>query len=132
LKGLGADDRYWEALAEGHMELPRCAKCRRWRWPAPFRCGDCGSWEMDWNPVELRGRIFSWTRTWHRFGGTESLDLPYVSVLVELAEAGGVRLLGVLEGDTTNPAIGVPVSGRVDRTVAFDRAIPALRWSIAA
>ncbi|WP_293040565.1 hypothetical protein [Mycobacterium sp.] len=28
--GIGADDRYWEALEEGVFELPRCADCKRW------------------------------------------------------------------------------------------------------
>lgn len=132
MKGLGADERYWAALREGRVELPQCANCHRWRWPAPFRCGDCGSWEMEWQSVALDGRIFTWTRAWHPFGGAENLGLPYVSVLVELPAAGGVRLLGLLEGDGSEPRIGAPVVGRIDTTRAFDREIPALRWSIAA
>jgi hypothetical protein len=28
--GIGADDRYWEALEEGAFELPRCAAGKRW------------------------------------------------------------------------------------------------------
>lgn len=128
MKGLGADDRYWQALAEGQVELPRCAECRRWHWPAPFRCGNCGSWEMDWTAVELDGRIFTWTRTWHPFGGTESLGLPFSPVLVELPEAGGIRLLGLFESADT-PKIGDRVTGRIAATSAFNRSIPSLRWA---
>ena len=127
-KGLGADERYWEALGEGRLELPRCVKCTRWRWPAPFRCGDCGSTEMDWITLEPAGKIYSWTRAWHRFGGTESFPVPYVAVLVELPEAGGIRLLGRLDEAADDPQIGQLVTGRMVPTKAFGRDIPAWRW----
>lgn len=86
---------------------------------------------MDWVPVKLDGRIFTWTRTWHAFGGTEGLGLPFVPVLVELPAAGGIRLLGLLDS-TGEPRIGDPVTGRIGSTQAFDRQIPSLRWAAAA
>jgi len=128
---VGAEGRYWEALAEGHLELPRCAGCGRWHWPAVWRCGDCGGWEHDWTATALAGSIFSWTRTWHHFDGAESLAAPFVTVLVSLA-GGPVRLIGVLEGDETALRLGAPVTGRIDRTRFGDHAIPAIRWSLAA
>lgn len=132
VKGLGADEPYWQAIADGTLALPQCGGCGRWRWPAPFRCGDCGSQTMDWIAVEPVGRIYSWTRTWHRFGGTESFPLPYVSVLVELPQAGGIRLLGRLDDGEAQPSIGLAVAGHMVPTEAFDRSIPAWRWSAAA
>ena len=127
----GADGRYWSALAEGGLEMPRCAGCGRWHWPAVWRCGACGSWEQEWRGVPMEGDVFSWTRTWHRFGGAEGLDLPFVTVVVSLPEAGGLRLTGVLEGDTETVAIGARVRGVVSETV-FDRAaIPTIRWRLA-
>jgi uncharacterized OB-fold protein len=128
---LGAEGRYWDALAEGRLVLPRCAGCGRWHWPAVWRCGDCGGWEHDWTPTALAGSIFSWTRTWHRFGGAESLGSPFVTVLVSLAEV-PVRLLGVLEGDETALGLGAAVTGRIDHTRFGDNAVPAIRWSLAA
>ena len=129
MRGLGADSRYWQALDEGHLELPRCENCGRWHWPAPFRCGECGSWDMAWAPVAIAGRIFTWTRAWHAFAGSERLGIPFVPVLVELPDAGGIRLLGLFEGDG-EPRIGGRVTGRIGATAAFDRTIPALRWMI--
>ena len=128
---LGAEGRYWDALAEGRLELPRCAGCGRWHWPAVWRCGDCGSWEHGWTATRLAGSVFSWTRTWHKFGGAEGLETPFVTALVTLADA-PVRLLGVVEGDETALRIGAPVSGRVGRTPFGEAAIPAIRWSLAA
>jgi uncharacterized OB-fold protein len=128
VKGLGADTRYWEALSEGRLDLPRCKACQRWIWPAPFRCGACGSWDIGWETVEPTGTIYSWARTWHPFAGAEELGLPYVTVSIALPQAGGVRLMGLLEPGE-GAAIGVPVTGVVATHRVFDRAIPALRWS---
>lgn len=127
-KGLGADERYWQALDQGRLELPRCASCRRWSWPAPFRCSECGAAEAEWDAVEPVGVIYSWTRTWHNFGGAEALGLPYVSVLVEVPAAGGIRLLGLFDNELPPPSIGLPVTGKVVATEAFGRSIPAWRW----
>ena len=85
---------------------------------------DLGQWEA----VEPAGLIYSWTRTWHDFGGAESLGLPYVSVLVELPAAGGIRLLGLFDREGQSPAIGLPVTGKVVATEAFGRSVPAWRW----
>ena len=126
---LGAEGRYWEALAEGHLELPICAGCGRWHWPAVWRCGACGSWEHEWREVPLTGTIFTWTRTWHSFGSTEGLKKPFVTLLVSLAGA-PVRLLGVLEGSEDGVKIGAAVTGRIDRTRFGDQFVPAIRWRL--
>lgn len=126
----GADGPYWQALAAGTLQLQRCAQCAHWHWPAVWRCAHCGSWEQRWEPVEARGTVFSWTRSWHAFGGAEGLDLPYVSMIVELPHAGGRRLLGVLEGDASQLAIGAPVRGATSFTGSDGRNIPALRWRL--
>jgi uncharacterized protein len=126
----GADGPYWTALAEGRLLLPRCTLCRRWHWPAVFRCGACGTWEPKWEPAEMRGAIYAWTRTWHAFGGTEGLEVPFVSVLVNLPRAGDVRLLGLLEGDATALSIGAAVQGRVVSATIGGRTMPALRWTL--
>lgn len=130
MKGLGNDGQYWLALGEGRLELLQCAKCRHWHWPAPFRCAACGSFEFGWHAVAPSGHIFTWARARHPFSGSEALGLPYTSVLVELPEAGGIRLLGLLDGDT-EPQIGAPVTGTIAMTHAFGRTIPAWRWSVA-
>ncbi len=126
---LGAEGRYFEALAEGHLELPRCAGCGRWHWPAVWRCGDCGAWDHEWRSTPLCGTVFSWTRTWHRFGGAEGFATPFVTALVTL-DGAPVRLIGVLEGEETALKIGAAVAGRIDRTAFGEHAIPAIRWRL--
>ena len=127
---IGAEGRYWDALAEGRLDLPRCKGCGKWHWPAVWRCGECGSWDHEWIAHKMVGTIFTWTRTHHRFGGTEGIELPYVTVLVELADI-PIRLQGLIEGDEQNLRIGAKVVGRVDHTVFGNARIPSLRWTIA-
>jgi uncharacterized protein len=126
---LGAEGRYWDALLEGRLELPRCKGCGAWHWPAVWRCGGCGSWEHEWLEQPLAGTVFSYTRTHHRFAGSEAFVLPFVSALVEL-ESAAVRLIGVLEGGESGLRIGARVTGRIDRTPFGEASIPALRWSL--
>ncbi|HKY92565.1 MAG TPA: zinc ribbon domain-containing protein [Nevskiaceae bacterium] len=126
----GADGPYWNALAEGRLMLPRCRGCGRWHWPAVYRCGACGTWEPEWLDVEMTGRVFSWTRTWHPFGGSEGIGVPYVSLIVELPQAGGRRVIGLLAGDEAGLAVGTPVRGEAAETVVGDTRIPSLRWRI--
>jgi hypothetical protein len=127
----GADQRFWDALAEGHVEMPRCAQCGAWHWPAVWRCAACGSWAQTWVEVPLEGAIYAWTRNWHPFGGLEQIGLPFVTVVVALDSAGGRRLAGLLEGDETGLATGVPVLGRIDSTPIAGDHIPSIRWRLA-
>lgn len=111
MSAAAADAPYWQALAESALRLPRCAQCQRWTWPAAWRCGCCGSCSQQWIAVEPHGRVYSWTRTHHAFAGAEWLPLPYVSLLVELPQAGGIRLLGALQGEEQPLSIGAAVRG---------------------
>lgn len=129
-KGLGADQPYWDALAAGHLALPRCSACEKWSWPAPFRCGDCGSTDFHWSRVEMTGLIYTWTRVSHPFAGMEDMKMPFVSVLVELPQAGGIRLLGILDNDAPNPSIGASVNGHIGKTTSLGHEVPALKWTM--
>ena len=126
----GADGRYWTALRAGRLELQQCDGCSRWRWPAVWRCGDCGSFDLTWKPVPMAGRIYSWTRTWHPFGGIEGIGKPFVSLIVELAGVGGRRLVGILEDAPQSPQIGAAVEGFVSSTSFEGADIPTIKWRL--
>jgi len=127
----GADGRYWAGLREGRLELPQCDACGLWRWPAVWRCGDCGSFDLTWKPVPMVGRVYSWTRTWHPFGGTEGVGVPFVSLIVELPGAGGRRLVGILEdAQAADPQIGAAVEGFVSSTRFDGTDIPTIKWRL--
>ena len=125
----GADAPYWAGLTEGKLMLPQCQGCGRWKWPAGHRCGSCGTSGMQWIECEMRATIFAWTRTWHRFGLTESLEIPFTSGTVEVENC-GIRLLGRIDDpNRINPVIGEKLVGRPGTTVVGDDEIPTIIWS---
>lgn len=130
--GIGADGPYWDALEEGAFRISRCGGCREWLWPAHFRCGQCGSWDIDWEDVEPTGTIYTWTRN-HLVSDVlkeRRGDLPYVTLLVELPQAGGARIPGVLVGDESGLRIGAPVRGEIRPPEERSRGYATMVWRI--
>ena len=125
----GEDAPYWKGLAEGRLLLPRCDDCQRWIWPAAHRCGQCGGAAMRWEQLPMRATVFAWTRTWHRFGLTEGLELPFTSVVAEIDDC-GIRLYGRLhDPDQRNPRTGEPLTGEIGETRVGEDRIPTIIWS---
>lgn len=128
--GINADEPYWEHLGKGEFRLSRCAGCQTWLWPAHYRCGDCGSWDIEWVELPAEGTVYSWTRTWYSFDRTKERadDIPYVTVLAEVNGAGGARVLGMLEGDETGLAMGAPVTGVIKPPSEKSKGYPSIVW----
>ena len=129
---IEADDQYWRNLEDGKFTLPRCASCKHWTWPAHFRCGHCGSWDFEWVELEPKGAIFTWTRTRYAFDRVmeRKEDLPYVTIIAEIPEAGNVRVMGVMKGSEDGLRIGAKVRGTIDPPSAKSKFYPAIRWEL--
>ena len=67
--------------------------------------------DLDWHKVSGKGRIYSWERPWHPVHPALKDHGPYIVVLVELPDAGNVRMLGNLLGD---PKQDVPIGADVE------------------
>ncbi len=103
---------FWQGLREGRLLIQRCTRCGTWRFGPEWICHHCHSFEAQWQAVEPQGRIFSWERVWHPSHPALAGRTPYLAVLVELPQAGHVRLLGNLLGDPIQTvAIGAKVQG---------------------
>jgi uncharacterized OB-fold protein len=106
----GLEAPYWEATRRGELVVQRCSACRGYQWGPEWICHRCLSFELGFEPVEPVGRIYSWERSWHPVHPALAETGPYLVVLVELPGAGGVRMVGNLLGDPTQPVrIGAPV-----------------------
>jgi uncharacterized OB-fold protein len=128
--GIGADEPYWAGLADGELRLPRCAACKKWMWPAHYRCGACGSWELEWIRQEPVGAVYSWTRTWYAFDRVHerAADVPYVIVVAEVAC--GACLLGVLKGKEDGLKIGARVKGIIEPPSEKSKGYPSIQWAL--
>ncbi|WP_026153093.1 Zn-ribbon domain-containing OB-fold protein [Amycolatopsis methanolica] len=125
----GSDTPHWEGLRAGEVRVPRCDGCATWIWPYRPICPRCHGFELSWVAVEPTGTVYSWTRTWQPFAPEFSGHLPFVTVLAELPQAGGRRLLGILlDADGVDPLVGEPVRAEIEG--AADSGWPVLRWRL--
>src|SRR5262249_13700538 len=92
------DASYWEGTRARELRVQRCHRCREFQWGPEWICHRCLAFDMEWVAVAPRGRIYSWERAWHPVHPALKDHGPYVVVLVELPEAGNVRMLGNLVG----------------------------------
>jgi uncharacterized protein len=109
-EGDKLDAPYWEGTRAGELRVQRCRRCREFQWGPEWICHKCLAFEMEWVAVPPRGHIYSWERAWHPVHPALKDHGPYVVVLVELPEAGNVRMIGNLVGDPLQTVeIGAPV-----------------------
>ena len=106
----GLEAPYWEATRRGELAIQRCSGCGTFQWGPEWICHACHSFDLAFEPVRPSGRIYSWERVWHPVDPSLIDACPYLVVLVELPDAGGVRVVGNLLGDSSQAVtIGAPV-----------------------
>ena len=101
------DKRYFDALAEGRFEIPRCRDCRKFHFFPRLCCPYCGSQALDWTAPSGQGTLYSVTIVRAREGA------DYTVVLVDLDE--GPRLMSrVVDMPVDEVRIGMRVTARID------------------
>ena len=127
VEGLSAP--YWQGLRKGKLLVQRCVRCAAWQFGPEWICHGCHSFELSWVEVAPQGTIFSWERVWHPVHAALKSHGPYLVVLVELAQPGGVRMLGNLLGDPMQPvAIGTSVQGEFEPHLEVEPPYTLLHW----
>ena len=103
---------FWAGLRENRLRVQRCSRCNTWQFGPEWICHQCHAFDPEWVEVPAQGRIYSWERIWHPVHPALKDRCPYLAVLVELPQAGGVRLVGNLLGDAQQVVrIGAEVTG---------------------
>ena len=103
-----------DALDAGELRFPRCEGCGSWNWYPLPRCRACGSAQQIWTAVAPEGTLYSWTRVHHAFA--RETEVPYVTGIVDIAAASGVRLVCLQRAGSAAPRIGSPVRLALERT----------------
>jgi uncharacterized OB-fold protein len=108
--GLSAP--FWAGLQQERLLVQRCARCACWQFGPEWICHQCHAFDPAWVEVPAVGRIYSWERVWHPVHPALKQRCPYLAVLVELPDAGNVRMVGNLLGDPQQEVcIGAEVVG---------------------
>lgn len=127
----GLQRPFWTGLREEQIRIQRCHSCQTWLWPPEWICYKCLSFEIDWVPVPGSGFIYSWSRSWHPVHPVLKEHGPYLTVLVELADAGGSRVVGNLLGDPLQEvAIGTPVQAVFEHHTEGIEPYTLLQWKV--
>jgi uncharacterized OB-fold protein len=128
----GLDAPFWQGLAEDRLCLQRCTGCGRFQWGPEWICHRCHSAGLAFEAVPARGIIYSFERIWHPVHPALKDQGPYLVVLVELANADGVRLVGNLLGDPRQEVtIGASVEGVFEHHMDAEPAYTLLQWQLA-
>jgi uncharacterized OB-fold protein len=125
--GLSAP--FWTGLREGLLKVQRNPRTGVYQFPPQWIAHDTQTFELDWVEVEPKGVIYSWTRVWHPVHPSLRDACPYIVVVVELPDAGGVRMLGNLLGDPRQEVeIGAPVEAVFEHHQDADPPFSLLQW----
>ena len=106
----GLDAPFWEGTKQHKLLVQRCKACSAFQFGPEWICHKCRSGEIAWVECSGRGKVYAFERVWHPVHKALKDHVPYLIVLVELPDAGNVRMVGNLLGDPQQDVkIGDPV-----------------------
>ena len=123
---------YWRGLREERLRVQRCSRCGQWQFGPEWICHACRALDPDWVDVRPEGRIYSWERVWHPAHPALDNHGPYLAVLVELPQAGNIRMVGNLLGNPMQGVhIGAVVVGEFEHHPQASPPYSLLQWRVA-
>lgn len=87
---------FWEYAARGELRIQACTACGELRFPPRPCCPHCQSFDAEWQRMSGRGRIWSYVRPHPPLLPAYAAHAPYNAIIVELADAPRIRLVGNL------------------------------------
>jgi uncharacterized OB-fold protein len=102
---------FWEAAREERLVAQACDNCGTFRMPPSPMCPACRSRASHWPTLSGKGVLYSYTIAHKLPFPDHPGELFHVPALVELPDAGGVRLYASLVNVAeTDIRIGMPLS----------------------
>src|SRR3954466_10318678 len=89
---------FWEYAARGELRVQACAApgCGLLRFPPRPCCPHCQSFDSEWRRMSGKGRIWSYVVPHPPLLPAYAAPAPYTAIIVELADAPRIRLVGNL------------------------------------
>ncbi|MFD4631275.1 Zn-ribbon domain-containing OB-fold protein [Streptomyces sp. NPDC058284] len=87
---------FWTYAARGELRIQACTACGELRFPPRPCCPHCQSFDSDWRRMSGRGRIWSYVFPHPPLLPAYAEQAPYNAIIVELADAPRIRLVGNL------------------------------------
>jgi uncharacterized protein len=124
----GLDTEFWTATKRHELVVQQCNACKAFQWGPEFLCHTCRSFDMGWAKVSGKGRLYSWVRCWNPVHPALKEACPYIVAVVELPDAGNVRMVGNLLGD---PMQNVPFGSAVEAVFEDHPDATLVQWKVA-
>jgi uncharacterized OB-fold protein len=99
---------FWEYAARGELRVQTCADCAEPRFPPRPCCPHCQSFASEWRVVSGRGRVWSYVVPHPPLLPDYAELAPYNVIVVELADAPRIRLVGNLVTGPDSPINSLP------------------------
>ncbi|WP_210582593.1 Zn-ribbon domain-containing OB-fold protein [Streptomyces sp. GESEQ-4] len=94
---------FWRYAAQGELRIQACADCGELRFPPRPCCPHCQSFTSEWRQVSGHGRIWSYVVPHPPLLPDYAAQAPYNVIVVELADAPRIRLVGNLVTEAGAP-----------------------------
>ena len=118
---------YWDAARQHKLKIQQCSKCMRFIFYPRALCPYCENTSLEWQELNGRGIIYSFTVVRFAISSAYRDDVPYITALVELNE--GIRIMAnVVECAPETVKIGMQVEV-VFEDVTSDVSLPQFRLS---
>jgi uncharacterized OB-fold protein len=105
---------FWQATADGHLQICRCQSCGYWHQPPLERCRRCAG-ATAFEPISGDGTIYTFIVQRQPAVVGYFDKVPYAVALVDLDEQAGLRLPGRVVGiDSDRVEIGMRVRARIE------------------
>ncbi|WP_425830894.1 Zn-ribbon domain-containing OB-fold protein [Streptomyces fractus] len=126
---------FWDYAAQGELRIQACANptCQELRFPPRPCCPHCQSFDSEWRRMSGRGRVWSYVIPHPPLLPAYAAQAPYNAVVVELAEAPRIRLVGNLVSsadaalDSVDPD-RIKIGARVQVAFAEVDGVTVPRW----
>jgi len=99
---------FWGYAAQGELRVQTCTDCAEPRFPPRPCCPHCQSFASEWRQVSGRGRIWSYVVPHPPLLPDYAELAPYNVIVVELADAPRIRLVGNLVTGPDAPLNSLP------------------------
>lgn len=126
---------FWEYAARGELRIQACAApdCGELRFPPRPCCPHCQSFDSEWRRMSGRGRVWSYVIPHPPLLPAYAAQAPYNAIVVELAEAPRIRLVGNLVSAADAPLNSVDpdrikIGARVQVVFAEVDGVTVPRW----
>jgi len=103
---------YWNAAKAHRLDLQCCPQCNVFLYPPGPTCPHCGGFDVPYNELGslISGQLYSYIVTHRAFVPGFSDEVPYIVALVEVEQAGNIKLLAnLINCKPENVRIGMPL-----------------------